>query len=95
MKTVTFGKGEIAIFDIQETVDNGRRGIVLRKMKKPGIINHHMKKPGMYDGDAYKFNNNTDVILWFENMEGLRILQDRISIMALKMQDYTITDVVK
>lgn len=75
---ITLGTGTTLI---TWTVDsNGQRGIVLRKVNE-----RHEIDASTYIEPGDRGLRSDDIVIWLENIEGARVLQDRVNYECLKL----------
>jgi hypothetical protein len=67
----------------------GRKGILLRQTCEPHKIGE--PDPTWKAGKPYE-PTDKDIIIWIDNEDGLRVLQDRVNIFALEYSGYRVMD---
>jgi hypothetical protein len=71
------------------TDENGREGVLLRQSDEQHEIDSI--DPEWEDGKPYT-PAERDVVIWLENLQGARVLQDRINIACLKLNGFKVDD---
>ena len=84
---MTFGNGTILVASIVRKEDGkiSRYGILLKQMDKTYPINSLV--PEITLSENYKITEQ-DIVLWFNDLEGARVLQDRINLTCLELNGY-------
>lgn len=67
-------------------------GILIRETGEKREINTF--DPRFKEGEAFIAEEN-DTIIWFNNIEGARVLQDRVNIACLQLQNYKVIDLLE
>ena len=78
---IILGHGTV---EISGCDSNGREGIRFLRNHLPHTVDEIFEEP----------SNNEDVIIWLDNIEGARVLQDQVNAACLRMNRYTVENVM-
>lgn len=67
-------------------------GILIRETGEKRKINTF--DPRFKEGEEFIPEKN-DTIIWFNNIEGARVLQDRVNIACLQLQEFKVIDLME
>lgn len=87
MQELVFGDGKMLVAGVSD--NEGRRGIVLRHVDRARGIDE--PEPGWVDGETFDTEDG-DVVIWFKSLAGARILQDRVNILCLQLNEFDVRD---
>ena len=83
--------GEGKVWVVGFVLTDGRKGILLRPFENEvSDLEIGDRHPNWVDGE--KKIKDTDTIIWCNNLEGTRILQEAINIVALEFAGYKVID---
>ena len=86
MKEETLGKGKVFIGQVEK---EGMIGLLFHPTDIEYPINS--KNPEWKAGMEYS-PHDEDIIIWIESLESARVLQDRVNIICLQLNDFQVGD---
>jgi len=85
MREIILGHGMVEVSCIE--ISSSRQGILLRPAKEAHPINSRIP-----DTSGPYVAQEGDVVIWCDNIEGFRVLQDAVSMIGLELDGYSVTD---
>ena len=88
MKELILGYGRVWVNHIMIPPDE-RHGILLRPVEKAHPIN---SKDPDFDGIKEYEAREEDVVIWCDNLEAARVLQDAVNLVCLELNGFSVDD---
>jgi|GEM_PF-4984849 len=88
MREIVFGHGKVLAASVVDQF--GRVGVLLRPVEAARKVDQ--PETDWKEGEPYEAEEN-DVMIWFDNLAGVRVLQDRVNIACLQLNRFKVTDV--
>ena len=82
---ITLGHGNYEVVGIKR---DGKEGVLIREQKVTNKVNERLSERL----NPFYTEKERDIVIYFENIEGLRVLQNQINIAVLRMDGFTVTN---